>query len=69
MTRPMRIAYLVQMAELDAENGVVKKIAAQARTWLAVGHTVQIFSLARSATVWPGLASRLKSSISGVSGS
>jgi glycosyltransferase involved in cell wall biosynthesis len=51
----MRIAYLVQMAELDAENGVVKKIAAQARTWLAAGHTVQIFSLARNATVWPGL--------------
>lgn len=52
----MRIAYLGQMADVSHENGIAKKIAAQARSWIEAGHTVRYFSLTPSETVWGGLA-------------
>lgn len=52
----MRIAYLLQMAELDTENGISKKVAMQVRSWIAAGHAVQVFSLARTTRLWPEIA-------------
>ncbi|HUR60220.1 MAG TPA: glycosyltransferase [Opitutaceae bacterium] len=52
--RRMKIAYIVQMAELDSENGVAKKLVMQIRAWTAAGHVVQLFSLARTTRLWAG---------------
>lgn len=52
----MRIAYLGQMADVSRENGIAKKIAAQARSWMHAGHEVRYFSLVPTVDVWPGLA-------------
>jgi len=50
----MRIAYLGQMADVATENGIAKKIAAQARRWRQAGHAVRYFSLVPTATAWSG---------------
>ena len=52
----MRIAYLGQMADVSTENGISKKIAAQARDWMLAGHEVRYFSLVPVTAVWGGLA-------------
>lgn len=52
----MRIAYLGQMADVSRENGICKKIAAQARAWIEAGHAVRYFSLAPVTEVWSGFA-------------
>lgn len=52
----MNIAYLGQMADISTENGVAKKIRGQAMAWTEFGHRVRYFSLARTATVWPGFS-------------
>jgi len=52
----MRIAYLGQMADVATENGISKKIRAQAKAWLGAGHAVCYFALTPTGTVWPGLA-------------
>ena len=52
----MRIAYLGQMADVSGENGISKKIAAQARSWMNASHEVRYFSLVPTITVWSGLA-------------
>lgn len=51
----MRIAYLGQMADVSAENGISKKIATQAGAWCSAGHNVGYFSLTPSTQVWSGL--------------
>ena len=51
----MRIAYLGQMADVSAENGICKKIRGQAVHWQSAGHDVHYFSLVPTLTVWPGL--------------
>ena len=52
----MRIAYLGQMADVASENGISKKIRAQAAHWLHAGHEARYFSLVPTTAVWPGLA-------------
>ncbi len=52
----MKIAYLGQMADVGAENGIVKKIRQQAGAWLAAGHEVRYFSLVPTTVAWAGLA-------------
>lgn len=52
----MRIAYLGQMADVSRENGICKKIAAQARAWIQAGNDVRYFSLAPTTGVWAGIA-------------
>jgi glycosyltransferase involved in cell wall biosynthesis len=52
----VRIAYLGQMADVSTENGISKKIRAQAAAWLTAGHSVRYFSLTPTTVVWPGLA-------------
>lgn len=52
----MRIAYLGQMADVSTENGISKKIRAQAALWLQAGHEARYFSLVPTTAVWTGLA-------------
>ena len=52
----MRIAYLGQMADVSTENGISKKIRAQANAWLGAGHAVRYFALTPTDTAWSGLA-------------
>ena len=51
----MRIAYLGQMADVARETSIAKKIRGQCVAWRAAGHEVCYFSLASTATVWPGM--------------
>lgn len=51
----MKLAYLVQW-DLQQEDGVNKKLAAQTRAWQAAGHDVRLFALAPTSAVWAGLA-------------
>jgi glycosyltransferase involved in cell wall biosynthesis len=51
----MKIAYLGQMADVATENGISKKIRAQAHAWIAAGHSVRYFALTPTATAWAGL--------------
>jgi len=54
----MRIAYLGFAPQIDAESGVLKKMADQLRAWTAAGHEAKLFALSRdSQSIWPGLAS------------
>lgn len=52
----MRIAYLGQMADVASENGISKKLRAQATHWLEAGHEVRYFSLVPAPDVWTGFA-------------
>jgi hypothetical protein len=52
----LKIAYLGQMADVSRENGICKKIAAQAGAWMQAGHEVRYFSLAPSTNAWTGIA-------------
>lgn len=52
----MKIAYLGQMADVATENGISKKIRAQAMHWRGAGCDVRYFSLVPSPAVWPGLS-------------
>jgi glycosyltransferase involved in cell wall biosynthesis len=52
----VKIAYLGQMADVDTENSISKKIRSQTTTWQQLGHTVRYFALAPTTNVWPGLA-------------
>ncbi len=51
----MKIAYLGQMADVATENGISKKIRAQAHAWIAAGHTVRYFALEPTTRAWSGL--------------
>lgn len=51
----MRVAYVAQ-AEVDHEDGVLKKIAMQVRTWQALGHEVRLFICCRRNQIWEGLS-------------
>lgn len=48
----MRIAYLLQMADLATENGIAKKIFQQATAWTEAGSTVKIFTQANQPGIW-----------------
>ncbi len=52
----MKIAYIGQMADVSTENGICKKIAAQAHAWMYSGHDVLYFSLVPTNAIWRGLA-------------
>ena len=52
----MKIAYLGQMADVSGENGISKKILAQALRWQHAGHEVRYFSLVPTTSVWSGLS-------------
>jgi hypothetical protein len=43
----MKIAYVAQM-DVSQESGVLKKMAAQMRAWIAEGHQVCLFALSRN---------------------
>lgn len=48
----MRIAYILQMADLSTENGISKKIHQQAEAWRATGAEVGIFAQAHRKELW-----------------
>jgi glycosyltransferase involved in cell wall biosynthesis len=50
----MKIAYVAQFG-MSAASGVLKKISAQMRAWLAAGHDVRYFGLAYDTAVWEGI--------------
>ena len=52
----MKIAYLIQMADLTTENGISKKIRSQTDRWFGQGNRVRCFALRPSTDVWAGLA-------------
>jgi glycosyltransferase involved in cell wall biosynthesis len=52
----MKIAYLIQMADVATENGISKKILGQLRAWSAHGHDCRWFSLTTTSAIWPPLA-------------
>lgn len=51
----MRIAYLLQMADLATENGISKKILGQMSAWSEMGHECRWFHLGQSDDVWSPL--------------
>jgi glycosyltransferase involved in cell wall biosynthesis len=51
----MKIAYLLQMADVSAENGISKKILAQLTAWRAAGHDCRWFQLNPHFKVWSPL--------------
>ena len=51
----MKIAYLIQMADLTTENGITKKIRSQAGQWIGYGHQVCCFALRPTSALWAGL--------------
>jgi glycosyltransferase involved in cell wall biosynthesis len=51
----MKIAYIANW-EISYENGVLKKIAGQVRSWQREGHEVKLFILCRDPKVWKGIA-------------
>ncbi len=53
---PIRIAYLLQMADTSTENGISKKILGQLIAWNAAGHSCQWFQLNPADRIWPPLA-------------
>lgn len=52
----LRLAYVLQMADVSGENGISKKILGQLETWRALGHECRWFQLNPSADIWPPLA-------------
>lgn len=50
----MRIAYLARWG-LGHESGILKKMAAQMRTWMRMGHSVHFFAFSPDQEVWPKL--------------
>jgi len=52
----MKIAYLAT-ADTSKENGVIKKIHSQAKTWISYGNNVRVFVLSPNARKWAGLNS------------
>jgi glycosyltransferase involved in cell wall biosynthesis len=53
---PARIAYLLQMADISAENGISKKILNQLLAWRAAGHDCRWFQLNPEDEIWPPLS-------------
>ncbi len=51
----MKIAYLIQMADLTTENGITKKIRSQTSQWIGHGHQVRCFALRPTSALWSGL--------------
>lgn len=52
----LRLAYVLQMADMSGENGISKKILGQLETWRALGHECRWFQLNPFAEIWPPLA-------------
>jgi hypothetical protein len=50
----VRIAYLARW-DISHESGILKKMAAQMRTWQAFGHEVRFFAFSPGTAVWSGL--------------
>src|SRR5690606_31037942 len=50
----MRIAYVAHW-DVSSETGILKKMAAQIRTWIAEGCTVRYFVVSPGDTVWAGV--------------
>jgi hypothetical protein len=50
----VRIAYLARW-DISHESGILKKMAAQVRGWLQLGHEARFFAFSPGATVWEGI--------------
>jgi len=50
----MRIAYVTEW-DTGSEDGVLKKITEQIRSWLNEGHETKLFALSKTGKVWDGL--------------